>query len=349
MTKAVAPAPSTTTTTDMDVEQKRPSSAANHTSFGREVVPPRSNKAQSPPSVLESERESSDFDEEQTLRQDLKDISFGALAQVQSTTHTPGSHQSHTNVAALTPKEKLAELRKQLTALKSTSAKRKSTSDAELPCKPSKHPKRDDATTQHARPSKHAPHSQSSKRAVPRYRPALEAPAAAQDPAVRSRDPRFDSATTGVLDKENVRKKYAFLERYAEGEVAELRESLAALSKSEKKRKKMGKDKSAEVEQQVESFKREIGARENRLRAQRVRDETARVKREVRQKEKESVRQGKKPFYLKRGKMRDVLEERRMEGMKKGESEKLEGRRRKREGEKEAKRLRGVRRRRSER
>lgn len=164
---------------------------------------------------------------------------------------------------------------------------------------------------------------------------------AAHDHTVQARDPRFDSATIGTLDREGVRRRYKFLEDYEEREVDELKESLTALAKQGKSKRK--KRPSAEVEGEIDRLKREIGSRENRVKTRKKLEHQQEVKAEMKRREKEAVRMGKKPFYLKSGKLKGVVDEKRVERMKAGEREKLERRRTKKENEKEARRLNGVR------
>ena len=89
---------------------------------------------------------------------------------------------------------------------------------------------------------------------------------------------------TGPVDEAKVRKAYGFLEDYREDEMKELRGAI-----------KKEKD-----EEQKEKLRRALGAMENRKKARERREREEAVLERHRKEEKESVKQGKQPFYLKK-------------------------------------------------
>jgi ribosomal RNA-processing protein 36 len=130
----------------------------------------------------------------------------------------------------------------------------------------------------HARSSKHAPATQSSKRAVTRKRTVVEV----KKPVVR--DPRFDPLTGPRPDEAVLKKRYSFLNGYKSSEMAELR----AIIKKTKN----------EAEKEV--LKRKLLSMESQQKAQAGKEKQQEIVREHRKKERELVKQGKKPFFLKK-------------------------------------------------
>ena len=130
----------------------------------------------------------------------------------------------------------------------------------------------------HARSSKHAPATQSSKRAVTRKRNVVEV----KKPVVR--DPRYDPLTGPRPDEAVLKKRYSFLNDYKSSEMAELR----AIIKKTKN----------EAEKEV--LKRKLLSMESQQKAQAAKEKQQEIVREHRKKERELVKQGKKPFFLKK-------------------------------------------------
>lgn len=129
------------------------------------------------------------------------------------------------------------------------------------------------------RASKHAPMEVTSKKPVSRRRDIVEIP------KVKARDPRFDPIPGArPLDERKARQAYAFLDEYRDAELKELK----AAAKKEKDSRKQ------------EELKREVLRMESKKKAQERKDREKKIIEEHRQAEKELVRQGKKPFYLKR-------------------------------------------------
>ncbi|KAI1215047.1 DUF947-domain-containing protein [Annulohypoxylon truncatum] len=173
-------------------------------------------------------------------------------------------------------------------------------------------PKTQDNNKLHLKPShrtsKHAPTEQSSKRQVSRKREVV----AVHKPVAR--DPRFSSAVSGrPLDEEKARRAYDFLDKYREDEMAQLRSAI-----------KKTRDESAK-----EELRRALKSMQGRKQAQEQRDKERRVLEEHRRQEKELVKQGKKPFYLKKSEQKKRLLVDRFAGLKKKQVDRVIERRRK--------------------
>ncbi|KAK1760952.1 hypothetical protein QBC47DRAFT_368684 [Echria macrotheca] len=169
------------------------------------------------------------------------------------------------------------------------------------------------------RPSKHAPVEMTSKKQVSRRRDFIEVP------KLQARDPRFLPLNTSGkgVEEARARKAYSFLDDYRRDELKQLR----AAAKKEK-------DATAR-----ERLQRAAMSLESRLEAQARKDREREVLEEHRRQEKELVRQGKKPFYLKRSEQKKQLLLDRFQGMKKGQVDKAIERRRKKTASKEKKSL----------
>ncbi|KAH9221178.1 hypothetical protein DL95DRAFT_328624 [Leptodontidium sp. 2 PMI_412] len=127
------------------------------------------------------------------------------------------------------------------------------------------------------RSSKHAPTEISSKKAVSRKREVI--------PVIKRayRDPRFE-AIGGPIDEARVSKAYAFLNDYREDEMKELRTAI-----------KNSKDEDAK-----EKMKRALLSMESKKKAQLRKNKEQEILDRHRKEEKELVKQGKQPFYLKK-------------------------------------------------
>ncbi|KAL8796020.1 MAG: hypothetical protein Q9195_001596 [Heterodermia aff. obscurata] len=141
-----------------------------------------------------------------------------------------------------------------------------------------------------ARASKHAPTTQSSKYAVSRRREVVAVP------KVVARDPRFDPLT-GPLDGNRVAQTYSFLSDYRSSEIAQLKSAIRST-----------KDLSAR-----EKLQKALRRMESRRKAEQLKEESQRVVREHRKEEKERVREGKRPFYLKKAEQKTRVLEKRFE------------------------------------
>ena len=127
------------------------------------------------------------------------------------------------------------------------------------------------------RSSKHAPTEISSKKAVSRKREVV--PVAKRD----YRDPRFES-TTGPVDQSKVHQAYSFLDDYREDEMKELKNAI----------------KTAKNEDSKERLKKALMSMESKKKTQIRKDKEQEILHKHRKEEKAAVKQGKKPFYLKK-------------------------------------------------
>jgi ribosomal RNA-processing protein 36 len=128
-----------------------------------------------------------------------------------------------------------------------------------------------------SRSSKHAPTEISSKKAVSRKREVV--PVAKRE----YRDPRFEP-TTGPVDESKFRKAYSFLDDYRDDEIKELKNAIKA-----------GRD-----EDSKERLKKALLSMESKKKAQIRKEKEQEILDKHRKEEKEAVKQGKKPFYLKK-------------------------------------------------
>lgn len=177
------------------------------------------------------------------------------------------------------------------------------------------------------RAHKHAPAEMTSKKPVTRRRQVVEGAGVARK---AGRDPRFGPPLQGTAADEEraqdaLRRNYAFLGEYRDGEMKALRATI----KKTKDPFEKGR------------LERELASMQSRKQAQERRDAERRVVEEHRKKEKELVRSGAKenPFYLKKSEQRKRVLTERFAGMKKRQVDKAIVRRRKKEVAKERKEL----------
>ena len=134
------------------------------------------------------------------------------------------------------------------------------------------------------------------------------------------RDPRFEPIS-GPLDEAKIKNKYAFLDTYRDAEIAELK---AGIRKT--------KDATAR-----ETLKRALISMESRKKARLLSEQQQEVLRRHRKEEKEKVDMGKKPYYLKRGELKERALVERFKGMKGKQVDKVIERRRKKQTARERK------------
>lgn len=134
------------------------------------------------------------------------------------------------------------------------------------------------------RSNKHAPTEISSKKAVSRRREVI--PAHKRE----FRDPRFEPLT-GHVDESKIRVAYSFLDEYREDEMKELKAVIKATRDEEAKAK----------------LKRALASMESRKKADLKKRKELEVLDRHRKEEKELVKQGKKPFYLKKAEQKKRL------------------------------------------
>lgn len=167
-----------------------------------------------------------------------------------------------------------------------------------------------------SRSSKHAPAELSSKKAVSRRREVVQAN------KLDHRDPRFEPFS-GPIDGAKLKKNYSFLDVYRDSEIAELRAAILSSKNADS----------------LEKLKQALRSMESRKNTDAAKHQEQAVLRLHRAKEKELVKQGKKPFYLKRGERRKLALVERFEGLKEKQVDKLIERRRKKKTARERKEM----------
>ncbi|MBE3111842.1 MAG: hypothetical protein IMZ46_15280 [Acidobacteria bacterium] len=160
--------------------------------------------------------------------------------------------------------------------------------------------------------SKNAPTEVTSKKPVSRRRDIIS------DTRPKARDPRFD-AVDGEVDDSRFRKAYAFLDGYRDDEIKQLR----------------GEIKKTKDEYAKEELKRELKVLENKRVTDKKKAERDKVLEKHKREEKELVRQGKTPFYLKEAEQKKRVLTERFQDMGKGQAEKVIIKRRKKEAVKD--------------
>ena len=123
---------------------------------------------------------------------------------------------------------------------------------------------------------------------------------------------------SGLVDEAKTRRNYAFLERYRDSEIAELKAAIRTTATT------TTRDADA-----VADLKRALVRMESRKQAQTAKDDQQAVLRAHRAAEKELIKQGKKPFYLKKAEQKKRALVARFEGMNEKQVERLIERRRK--------------------
>lgn len=245
----------------------------------------------------------------------MRDISFGALAEAQDSLAAGSNLRKRQRVDAGT--EVLADLKARL---KKAKTEKPGTS-------------RGLGNGEHheaRRSSKHAPIAQSSTRAVTRFRPAIELSSNPQ----HIRDPRFSSASTNAdLNQDRLRKNYDFLSSYRDTEAADMKTTIASIKLRAKKRKT--KQPTADEAEEMESLKRQVNSIENKKKSEDRKAMEREIVRRHRKEEREQIKLGKKPFYLKRGEAKKQAEKERFDSMKGRDKKKLTERREKRKTQKE--------------
>jgi ribosomal RNA-processing protein 36 len=166
------------------------------------------------------------------------------------------------------------------------------------------------------RSSKHAPSEVSSKKAVSRKREVI--PVIKREP----RDPRFEPLS-GTLNESKVQKVYSFLNDYREDEIKELRSTI----------------KRAKDESEKEKLKRALLSLESKKKAKEKKRKEQEILDEHRKQEKELVKRGKKPFYLKKSEQRKRLLLDRYSGLKGKQLDRAIERRRKKNAAREKKKI----------
>ncbi|KAF8472059.1 hypothetical protein BDZ91DRAFT_488396 [Kalaharituber pfeilii] len=253
-----------------------------------------------------------DDDEQQTV---LSTISFETLAKAQSSLlKRKKPHSSSPFSSTSTKADQLSSIKSQLQALRPTLGKPapKSTKPTKLISSGSPPPKR---------PSKSAPAEMSSKRPVSRFREAIPVPTAGV------RDPRFDP-TSGPVNERQFTKNYAFLKEYREKEMEMLREQI----------------KKTKGEEEKEKLVRALKSMESKKQAQEAKERAAALVAEHKKREKEKIKHGKTPYFLKRSEQKKMLLMDKYSKMGEKELERVIERKRKHKAAKERKNMPSVRR-----
>ncbi|KAK9450582.1 uncharacterized protein V1518DRAFT_414197 [Limtongia smithiae] len=162
--------------------------------------------------------------------------------------------------------------------------------------------------------SKHAPREISSKKPVSRLREVVETT------KITRRDPRFENLA-GTYNETQFRKNYAFLDKYRQDELEKMKTQIQQ-SKDPRERQRLD---------------RERQSLESKLLAMKRKDFERQVIKEHDKKERELVKEGKKPFYLKRGDKRNLVLTKKFDEMKKSAIDRAILRRRKKTISKERK------------
>ncbi|KAF8427276.1 hypothetical protein EV426DRAFT_699099 [Tirmania nivea] len=223
----------------------------------------------------------------------LSQTSFGTLARAESSI-AKERNWSGAGSASTSKADRISVVKSQLQGLKSTfslvskkagaGSNNDPISKVERPRKTSPPPKR---------ASKSAPAEQSSKKPVSRYRGAVEVN------IPKARDPRFDSAA-GAVNESQFKKNYAFLNEYKEKEIGALKEEI-------KKAKSKGTRGGAGLERDAQEMKRMLKRMESQKQTQEAKDRSAALVAEYKKKERELIKQGKTPYFLKKSEQKRMI------------------------------------------
>jgi ribosomal RNA-processing protein 36 len=241
----------------------------------------------------------SDASQDNQVQAQMSKVSFGALAKAQdalSKDQPANRKRKRGDETSQSQEDKLEALRERLRQIKAAklvnaakpSKKTDSTkkpkvmpdevSEDDAQQEDNNNPDSDSDGAPKARSSKHAPAIQSSKRMVSRKRKVLDV----KKPVFR--DPRFDNMGGAAPDDHVLSKRYSFLNDYRASEIAELRSTI-------KKSKNEG---------EKERLKKKLLSMESQQKTREAKEKRLAVMSEHKKKEKELVKQGKQPFFLKK-------------------------------------------------
>ncbi|XPS90768.1 rRNA biogenesis protein rrp36 [Ascochyta lentis] len=274
------------------------------------------------------DEEMSDASEDDQVQAQMSKVSFGALAKAQDAlSKSTDRKRKRGDDSSKSQEDKLEALRERLRQIKAAKL-------ANGEAKPSKKSKFDEKSrtkhqepdenevgegdsdsdaAPHARSSKHAPAVQSSKRMVSRKRNVVDV----KKPVFR--DPRFENIGGPRPDENTVSRRYAFLSDYKASEIADLKKAI---------KKSRNGDEKEQMRKQLESM-------ESQQKTQQRKDEQQAVVREHKKKEKELVKDGKQPFYLKKSEQKKLALIDRFQNMKSKQRDRTIERRRKKVTSKE--------------
>ncbi|KAF3925763.1 hypothetical protein ABW20_dc0100785 [Dactylellina cionopaga] len=275
----------------------------------------------------ESELSESEDDEEldEGVAVDIASISFGALAKAQRSLKRkrdePDSVDTESDVK---PKisygedprntARLAEIKGRLQALSADShssfAESLRKAREKRLEKASKEPK--------PRSSKHAPTEMTSKKAVSRRRTVVDLP------ADTTRDPRFDpTGGSGAVDTKKIERNYAFLDEYRDSEIKTLRQEAAKEKNPIRK----------------EGLQKKLQSLESKRDARKRQHDHDKILAEHKKKERDAIKQGKKPFYMKKSEQKKLILTTRFANMGEKQRSRVIEKKRKKIAGKEKKRL----------
>jgi ribosomal RNA-processing protein 36 len=167
-----------------------------------------------------------------------------------------------------------------------------------------------------SRSNKHAPTEISSKKAVSRKREVVTV--AKRD----YRDPRFEPLS-GPIDDSKLRKAYSFLDDYRDDEIRELKDAI----------------KKAKDEGEKEKMKRTLLSMESKKKSDERKKREEEILDKHRKEEKELVKQGKQPFFLKKAEQKKRVLIEQFSGLKGKQLDHVVERRRKKQDAKEKKNM----------
>ncbi|KAF2826084.1 DUF947-domain-containing protein [Ophiobolus disseminans] len=277
----------------------------------------------------------SDASQDDQVKAQLSKVSFGALAKAQDALSKDPANlkRKRGDDTSKSQEDKLEALRERLRQIKAEKmangakpskkpggAKKSKVKQEEASDEDDKNADSDDTesdATPKARSSKHAPAVQSSKRMVSRKRKVVDI----KKPVFR--DPRFDNMGGPALDENTLGNRYSFLNDYRASEIAELRSTI-------KKSKNEG---------EKERLKKQLLSMESQQKTRENKDRQQDIIRDHRKKEKELIKQGKQPFYLKKSEQKKLALIDRFQNMKSKQRDHVIERRRKKVTAKERKNM----------
>ncbi|KAK7512622.1 uncharacterized protein IWZ02DRAFT_436609 [Phyllosticta citriasiana] len=267
--------------------------------------------------------------QDEDVQEQLSKISFGTLAKAQNSLQKDGNSRKRKRGSENTAdqEDKLRGLHERLRQLKKM--KGSTNDDVEAPKKSSKREAKksdsdngsessesEEEASSKKRKSKNAPAVMSSKKPVSRKREVVPTKKRV------ARDPRFDKMS-GPLDEHKVKQKYAFLDQYRDSEMAELKATI----------------KKTKNEEDKEILKRKLLSMESQKKAREAKERQDKVVREHKKGQKDAIKQGKTPYYLKKSEAKKLALVDKFKDMKGKDREKLMERRRKKAAGKERKKM----------
>ncbi|KAK6521556.1 rRNA biogenesis protein rrp36 [Arthrobotrys conoides] len=274
-----------------------------------------------------SEGGSGEDGEGEDVTADIAAISFGALAKAQRSLKRKRdepeddiSDQSDSKPEVSNGRDprnaaRLAEIKGRMQALPADS---KSSFAESLRKAREKRKDRESHDSRSKRSSKHAPTEMSSKKAVSRRRIVVDMP------ADTTRDPRFDWAgQSGAVNMDKIAKNYDFLDDYRDSEIKALRQEAVKEKNPIRKR---------ELENTLKSLESKRDARKRRL-------DHDKILAEHKKKERDAIKQGKKPFYLKKSEQKKLVLTAQFAGMGEKQRSRVIEKKRKKIASKEKKRM----------